>query len=192
MESREWPGLYNVRKFAAKIFRSLGHDTGGSEIAEAAAVLPIAFMLILAVFWFGQAFRIYGTIAHAARQAARAGSTPVCTTCAAGASTAANANAALQSALAAAKLNPAAMSLPTPIPDLTSCSDGNPVLCDDIPANACIQENVQLSRVGAGAAGVCGVSVSFQYPYQFWLPFTSLNMRQIQLQAVARMRMEMP
>ena len=23
--------------------------------------------------------------------------------------------------------------------------------------------------------GVCGISVSFQYPFQFWLPFTSLN-----------------
>lgn len=192
MESREWPGLYNLREFAAKIFRCLRRDTGGSEIAEAAAVLPIAFMLILAVFWFGQAFRIYGTIAHAARQAARAGSTPVCTTCAAGATTAANANAALQSALGAAKLNPAAMSWPTTIPNLTSCSTGAVVGCDSTLTNVCIQENVQLSRVGAGASGVCGVSVSFQYPYQFWLPFTSLNMRQIQLQAVARMRMEMP
>jgi hypothetical protein len=46
--------------------------------------------------------------------------------------------------------------------------------------------------VGAGISGVCGVSVSFQYPYQFWLPFTSLNNQRIQLQAVARMRMEMP
>ena len=192
MESRGWRGWHKVRKFTADTFGSLRQDASGSEIAEAAAVLPIAFMLILAVFWFGQAFRIYGTIAHAARQAARAGSTPVCSTCAAGNNIATNANTALQNALGAAKLNPAAMSWPTTIPNLTSCSDGSVVTCDPGLTNVCVQENVQLSRVGAGVSGVCGVSVSFQYPYQFSLPFTSLNMRQIQLQAVARMRMEMP
>jgi Flp pilus assembly protein TadG len=172
--------------------RRLGRDTGGSEIAEAAAVLPIVFMVVLGVFWFGQAFRIHGTIAHAARQAARAGSTPVCTTCAAGLSVGANANAALQNALLAAKLDPAQAARPTGTPNLVSCSNGAAVACDPGLSNVCVQENVQLSRVGAGISGVCGISVSFQYPYQFWLPFTSLNNQRIQLQAVARMRMEMP
>lgn len=182
-----------MRWSPAKTLRLLRRDTRGAEIAEAAAVLPIVFMMVLGIFWFGQAFRIYGTITHAARQAARAGSTPVCTTCAAGSSAAQNANAALQNALIAAKLNPLQMARPTTIPNLVSCS--NPpvsVACDPSLANVCVQQNVQLSGLGAPAAGVCGVSVSFQYPYQFWLPFTTLNMQQIQLQAVARMRMEMP
>jgi hypothetical protein len=41
-----------------------------------------------------------------------------------------------------------------------------------------------------GGAGVCGVAVTFQYPYQFWLPFTSLNNQQIMLTASARVRIE--
>ncbi|MGA9977139.1 MAG: TadE family protein, partial [Candidatus Sulfotelmatobacter sp.] len=44
----------------------------GSEIAEAALVLPLMFMMLIGIFWFGQAFSMYGTITHAARQGARA------------------------------------------------------------------------------------------------------------------------
>ena len=50
----------------------LARETRGQEIAEAALVLPIVFMVMLGIFWFGQAFRIYGTITHAAREGARA------------------------------------------------------------------------------------------------------------------------
>ena len=35
-----------------------------------------------------------------------------------------------------------------------------------------------------------GISVSFAYPFRFWLPFTSLNKQSIQLQAVAHVRTE--
>jgi hypothetical protein len=34
------------------------------------------------------------------------------------------------------------------------------------------------------------VIVSFKYPFQFYLPFTSLNMQQITLAAQAQSRME--
>ena len=37
--------------------QNLAADTRGSEIAEAAAVLPVMFMVLLGIFWFGQAFR---------------------------------------------------------------------------------------------------------------------------------------
>jgi hypothetical protein len=36
----------------------------------------------------------------------------------------------------------------------------------------------------------CGAMVSFQYPFQFYLPFTSLNMQKIILSAQAQSRME--
>ena len=46
-------------------------------------------------------------------------------------------------------------------------------------SNVCVQGPVQLSRHHVtGGTGVCGISVSFQYPFQFWLPFTSLNKQQ--------------
>ena len=71
------------------IVRRLADDTSGAEIAEAAAVLPLMFMILLGIFWFGQAFSIYGTITRAAQEGARAGAAPYCTTCTAGSNSAA-------------------------------------------------------------------------------------------------------
>jgi Flp pilus assembly protein TadG len=62
--------------------RRLAAETRGAEIAEAAAVLPLMFMMLLGIFWFGQAFSIYGAITRAAQEGARAGSVPLCATCA--------------------------------------------------------------------------------------------------------------
>ncbi|HEY6338879.1 MAG TPA: TadE family protein, partial [Candidatus Sulfotelmatobacter sp.] len=100
-------------------------QTRGSEIAEAALVLPLMFMVMLAIFWFGQAFSMYGTITHAARQGARAAVAPVCTTCAAGNTPTQNAYNAVQSALLAARLNPANLSQPPTAPTLCTCGSTN-------------------------------------------------------------------
>src|SRR5580765_3798529 len=89
--------------------RRLAAETRGAEIAEAAAVLPLMFMMLLGIFWFGQAFSIYGAITRAAQEGARAGSVPYCATCPQGNTlTAFSANAAnaTQNALLAAKLDP--------------------------------------------------------------------------------------
>jgi hypothetical protein len=53
-------------------------------------------------------------------------------------------------------------------------------------------DNVQLSSTAgaSGGAGECGVSVSFQYPYKFWLPFSSLNNQTVNIRAQAQMRAE--
>jgi len=171
-----------------------GGRSDGSEIAEAALVLPLMFMMLMGIFWFGQAFRISGTIAHAAREGARAAVAPSCVTCAGG-QAAQNANSAIQSALAAAKLDANNLPAnPTTAPNnLLSCANGKPVLCDSgtgYPTNVCVQENVQLSSTALGGAGVCGVSVSFQYPYTFWLPGSSLNKQALLLPARAEMRSE--
>ncbi len=44
-----------------RILRQLA-TTDGAEIAEAALVLPLVFMLLLGIVWFGRAFNIYSTI----------------------------------------------------------------------------------------------------------------------------------
>ena len=183
-------------------------DSTGSEIAEAALVMPLMFMMLLGVFWFGQAFSIYGTITHAARQGARAAVAPACTTCTAKDPTA-NAFSAVANALQAAKLDPNQLQQPSTLPGLcacgssnTSCTGGSVVQCDSAQSSICVQgvshsgggvldqNNIQLASTSTGGAGVCGVSVSFQYPYKFWLPFTSLNRQQIFLRAQAQMRAE--
>ena len=177
----------NVRRLAA--------ETRGAEIAEAAAVLPLMFMMLLGIFWFGQAFSIYGAITRAAQEGARAAAAPTCTTCAAGASAAANAVAAVNADLVVSKLDPLKAQQPTTIPSLLSCSTGAAVTCDSAQTNICVQgsqpgQGVQLSTTASGGTEVCGVSVSFQYPFQFWLPFTSLNKQRVLLIASARVRME--
>jgi Flp pilus assembly protein TadG len=178
-----------MMRFARYSVRRLTHETHGAEIAEAAAVLPLMFMILLGIFWFGQAFSIYGAITRAAQDGARAGAAPSCTTCTAltAANRAANADAAVQSALTIAKLDPTLAQQPSPVPSFTSC--GGPTTCDGGSSNFCVQAPVQLSDTVTGS-GVCGVSVSFQYPFQFWLPFTSLNKQKIWISASARVRLE--
>jgi len=189
------------------ISRTLNHIAGGtrgSEVAEAALVLPLMFMILLGIFWFGQAFRIYGTLTHAAREGARAAVAPACSTCASltSAQSAQNAYNAVQNALLAAKLDPRQLKMPTAAPSLCSCgssssSCGTVVPCNTSVTRVCVQENVQLSYSSLNGAGTCGTSVSFQYqyPYHFYLPCTpqpctSLDLRNLTLPGSAEMRIE--
>ena len=87
-------------------WRDLAQSADASEIAETAMILPLFFMIFLAILWFGQGFRIYGTITRAAREGARAAVAPVCTTCGGSNNPSANAWTAVQSAMQAANLNP--------------------------------------------------------------------------------------
>jgi Flp pilus assembly protein TadG len=176
-------------------------------------ILPLFFMIFLGIFWFGQGFRIYGTMTRAAREGARAAVAPACTTCAGSNDPSANAWTAVQSAMQAAHVDPTLLQQPTTLPGLctcssaasaTSCSGGAVVSCDSSQTNICVQgvthpngnskpaveDNVELSAPGLGGAGECGVSVSFQYPYKFWLPFSSLNNQTVNLRAQAQMRAE--
>jgi Flp pilus assembly protein TadG len=166
----------------------LVHETDGAEIAEAAAVLPLMFTIILGIFWFGQAFQIYGTITRAAQDGARAAAAPYCTTCTPTNPAATNAFNAVQSALQAAHLDPAKIALPKNPPALVDCVTQSAVSCTN-KNGVCVQTNVWFSSPASNTP-VCGVSVSFQYPFQSVLPFTSLNRKTLQLQAVGQVRLE--
>lgn len=172
--------------------RLLLKDTHGAEIAEAAAVLPLMFMILLGIFWFGQAFSIYGAITRAAQEGARAGAAPPCTTCGTTVTNsllATQAATAVSTALTASNLDPAQMQVPTP-PTPTQCANFvQSAGCGGTGA-ACVQVPVQLVTTAQGGSNDCGVSVYFQYPFKFWLPFTSLNNQQILLSASARVRIE--
>jgi Flp pilus assembly protein TadG len=169
----------------------------GSEIAEAALVLPIFFMLMLGIYWFGRAFNVYSTINHAAREGARlaTASTSACATCA-GPNTPPTADQVagqVKQALQASHLDPGQVS------NLggtrTACGGAPAVSCAVLGTSGnpqiCVRFNVQLQPsanlpAGSGAPD-CGVSVDFQYPYQFYFPFTSLNMQKIMLNAGVQM-----
>lgn len=181
---------------ARSILRRLAAETRGAEIAEAAAVLPLMFMVLLGIFWFGQAFSIYGAITRAAQEGARAGAVPYCTTCANNFlfNYATNAANATKAALIASKLDPTQVQYPSTQPLLFDCVPPQELLrCPPaVDPKVCVQAPVVMTNISTGASGVCGISVSFQYPFQFWLPFTSLNKRQIWISASARVRMEIP
>lgn len=176
------------------ILRRLAAESRGAEIAEAAAVLPLMFMVLLGIFWFGQAFSIYGTITRAAQDGARAGAAPYCTTCTPGANLPdQNAFNAVKASMSAAKLDVTNAKVPSTTPAFNLCSGGVSGGCDGgitgNTNNVCVQNQVLMSS-NTSSGGVCGISISFQYPFQFWLPFTSLNKQKIWVTASAHARVE--
>jgi Flp pilus assembly protein TadG len=193
---------------AARIWRSTARERQGEEIAEAAMVLPLLFVILIAVFWFGQAFRIYTTLTQAARQGARAAVAPVCATCSAGAtSSTQNAINAVSSTLTTSNLSTSqlvplaqwtqASLCPCGSTSAGSCSGSVSCASDPTNSNVCVQPNVQLSFSGQGGAGECGTAVSFryQYPYSFKLPCwpqpcTPLDLSTFTIPAQSEMRLE--
>jgi len=189
-------------KSRCRTLRLVAQDTSGTEIVESAFVLPLLFMLLIGIFWFGLAFLIYGTLTQGTRAGAEAAVAPVCTTCSAGTATATVAQTAVYNALAAAHLSKnnlvawgGASPKWTP-PALCACgsptSSCTPKTCDPLVTNVCVQENVQLSYTGQGGMGTCGISVSarYQYPYHFSIPLTQLDIGNLLVPGQAEMRAE--
>ncbi|MGA8539821.1 MAG: TadE family protein [Terriglobales bacterium] len=160
-------------------------STDGAEIAEAAMVLPLVFMLIMGIVWFGRAFNIYSTIQQAAQQGAIAAARDACATCAAtnNATLASNAVVAVMKAsnLDTSQIQawqPAFSPCPVPAPaGLCSNSGPNVWVCRSVLVNS------------SGQPAQCGAVVSFQYPFTFYVPYTSIN-HQVVMSAQAQSRME--
>jgi hypothetical protein len=184
--------LLNIKPIACKL-----GSTEGAEIAEAALVLPLVFMLLLGIVWFGRAFNIYSTIQQAAQQGAITAARATCATCGNTLPTPATADGVVTAVLQANNLgvnpyispglgqikkwepNSPVQPCPTPAP-APSCTltTHNIWVCSSVLLNSASQPTQ------------CGAMVSFQYPFQFYLPFTSLNNQQIILSAQAQSRME--
>ena len=175
-------------KRASRLFRRLAVETDATEIAEAAAVLPLMFMMLLGIFWFGQAFSIYGAITRAAQEGARAGAAPYYTTCSGSNSPTTNVTNAVNNVLNAARLDPSLIR--SSVPTVNACPP-TATISGTCPPNAvCVRYPIQLSTTALGTTSVCGILVTLQYPFRFWLPFTSLNKQLIYLTATARVRLE--
>ncbi|MGB6676252.1 MAG: TadE/TadG family type IV pilus assembly protein [Terriglobales bacterium] len=175
--------------------RKIITGTIGSEIAEAALVLPIFFMIMLGIYWFGRAFNTYATINHAAREGARLGVVQGCAMCGTPNLQPTPNQIADQvaSALQASSLLPGQVSSTAEPATRPACGGGS-ASCQNPSVGKpqiCVYYNVQLQPAASlpanGGAPGCGVSVQFQYPYQFYLPYTSLNMQQIMLNAGVQM-----
>jgi TadE-like protein len=168
-------------------------DASAAEIAEAAVILPLLFMLLLSIYWFGRAFSIHSTINHAAREGARTAAAPACANCIAGCSWAGSSmpcdsivTDAVDQVLTAAHLDIKQAQSFTPTPTPPPCPGISPpgICATASSGNFNICRNVVLDQNGT-SPHTCGVIISFQYPYQFALPFTSLNNQRILLKAQA-------
>ncbi len=185
------------------IFRDVAVDTSGQEIVESAFVLPLIFMFVIGIIWFGLAFFTYGTLTQGARAGAEAAVAPVCATCAAGSTPATIAQTAVYNTLAAAHLSKSNL-VPTSswtppmlcacgaVTSRTSCTTA--LACDSSVTDVCVQVNVQLSYASPspGGAGTCGTSVSarYRYPFHFSIPLTNLDIGNVLLPGQAQMRSE--
>jgi len=179
-------------------------ETSASQIAEAAVILPMLFMLLLSIYWFGRAFSKYGTIHHAAREAVEVAATPSCANCPPPQSQATSCpwqGSALPcddivvevvtQALQAANLDPTQSQplMPSPVPPACPGVVPDGVCAPDLSNRVVICRNVVLNQNNPSPP-VCGAVVSFQYPYQFALPFTSLGNQNILLKAQAELGAE--
>jgi len=177
--------------------------TEGAEIAEAALVLPIVFTFLLGIIWFGRAFNIYSTITHAAQQGALTAARPACATCAQGCDwkdgggndthfpCKATVESSVVSVMNASSLD--SNQIMQYMPVVLSCPDpAPPSRCETTGSSITICRSVLLNPSNAvpPPPPQCGTIVSFQYPFKFNLPFTSLNMQQIVLKAQGQSRME--
>jgi Flp pilus assembly protein TadG len=170
------------------ICNRIAEQDEGAEIAEAALVLPIFFMVLLGIYWFGMAFNTYATINRAAVAGARVAVAQTCATCGNTAPLASTVVSSVTQVMQASSVNPS--QIIAYVPATTNCPTGAANICTNANQNVTVCNNVQLSPPASPGAAACGVIVSFQYPYKFVLPFTSLNMQTIDLSAAAQMKGE--
>ncbi len=172
--------------------------TEAAEIAEAALVMPVVFIFLLGIIWFGRAFNIYSTITQAAQQGALAAARPSCATCLppGGSWTGTNfpgdtavAN-TVTAVMQASSLDTTQIvgSASTVAPVFCAIPSAPPGACTTTPNNIKVCREILLNQ--SAQIPVCGTTVSFQYPFQFYLPFTSLNLTRVLLSAQAQSRME--
>jgi len=168
-------------------------NSAGAEIAEAALVMPVVFVFLLGIIWFGRAFNIYSTIQQAAQQGAITAARPSCATCGNNFPAPTTVTNAVEAIMKASNLDPGLIVAGSANPNLTYCPFPFPPPpstgpCSQAPDHIWICNSVQLA--GSTQPVPCGTLVTFQYPFQFYLPFTSLNLSQITLTAQAQSRME--
>ena len=174
-----WPTIARCKQIAA--------ETRGAEVAEFAAVLPILMMLLLGIISFARAYNVYTTITYAAHEGARIAAASSCATCGNAPALPADVEARVKQVLQASKIDPTAIQTYTGTSLPIGCNGGavqcspaqNITVCTNVELNA----TTRRGRTSVTGPSACGATVSFQYPYQFNLPFTSISRQLVTLKA---------
>jgi hypothetical protein len=135
-------------------------------------VIPILLMLLLGIISFGRAWNTYQTITRAAREGAKAAVLPPCALYSTGGCPGSNSTYSstdiwsnfVDPVLQSAHLDTAKVTNPSITYVLLDPNDPTP--------------------------NICGLRLSFDYPYTFSLPFTSVNLTTINLSTTVQMRLE--
>ncbi len=159
--------LKTPRRSKRRLPGRLVTDARGAEILEAAIVLPILLTLLIGTVWMGRAYNVYETMTRAAREGARFAVAPSCATCGNAPPTDSEVTGVIKAALSAANMDPANV---------------NPAIT--------IARNQVLNLADPPSVQVSGVVITFGYPFQFVVPFTSLNLSTITISTSVRMRQE--
>jgi Flp pilus assembly protein TadG len=189
------PGHPRLRHSAPRSLNLVARNEAGAEIAEAALVLPLVFMFLLGIVWFGRAFNIYTTMTQAAQQGAITAARASCGTCGntpapdGDFSTPGTVVYAVGSVMQASSLDTGQIIVNSSPP--TGCTTpSNITVCRNVQLNNAASAQPVFCTTPPGQSQLCGTLVSFQFPFQFYLPFSSLNQQRIVLTARAQSRME--
>ena len=136
-------------------FRKI-NDERGTEIVEAALVLPIVFLLMFAIFWFGRAFNVSSTLARAAKEGASAASLSSCASCGDTPNSNQKIADAVESVLAADKLQDASLQFYTP----TDVCVATPAPTCNTTAPTASSGNSLNIKICTGVPITCGTGVS--------------------------------
>ncbi len=176
--------------YTVKLLPGFFVEDCGQEILEAAIVLPLLLLIMLAIFWFGRAFNVTSTLHRAAVQAVK---TATQYTCAISCGNTSQANTqivgSITTVLKADHLQianlvaytPGFPCTATPVPACTSLQ--NVQICTGVPLN-CGTSSCQQPPVACGANASYGVRVSFAYSYSW--PLVLANLPAMNLSAVAQ------
>ncbi|HVB34867.1 MAG TPA: TadE family protein [Patescibacteria group bacterium] len=136
----------------------------GAEVFEAALVLPVVILILMALFVFARGWDIYQSMTRAAREGVRQAVTTSCATCGNSYESNSDIQNVVFSSLQAADI------------DTT-----NPVLTGSYAQGyTWLDPNQQ----------VCGAYITFQYPYKIALPFIPMNLGTVDLKTNVQMRLE--
>ena len=146
----------------ARIRAGVSEETG-AELVEAAFVVPLLLTLLIGIFWFGRAYNIYETITRAAREGSRVAVVPTCAMCGNTFPTQSTIQTAVNNSLLASNMSPSAPGV-----------------------NINIQQHQKLG-LDPNNLNAEWTIVSVTYPFQFVLPFTSLNAATVNISSTVQM-----
>ena len=162
--------ICSMKTWTKRLGQAAAGDSG-TELFEFALVVPILLTLLLGIFWMVRAYNVYETLTRASREGARYAALP---------SSVAQGNAYADAPSSSCASNTNAFN-----------NHVAPVLTASGLDASKVQTYCQKTQWLEGTdPQQCGVVVSFNYPVQFAIPFTSLNGTTINIKARAQMRQE--